>query len=377
VIDADDPRTATLFLCGDVMTGRGIDHVLSHAGDPRLREGYVKDAAEYVAIAEAANGPVPRPVRDDYIWGEALEELARVQPRALVANLETSVTTSDEYWTGKGIHYRMHPGNVGCLTSARLDVCTLANNHVLDFGAAGLIETLDTLTQAGIRTAGAGRDLAAAQAPAVVPLLSDSRLLVFACGCASSGVLEEWAATASRPGVDLLPNLLRQTAAGVGARVRQHKRTGDVAMVSIHWGDNWGYEVSDAQRHFAHGLIEEGVDVVYGHSSHHPRPIEIHRGRLVLYGCGDFINDYEGISGYEDYRDDLALMYFPTIDTASGALVSLRMVPMQIKRFRLQRASAADTRWLRDRLARCSTRFGTRVTVGEDGALIGSAPTGQ
>jgi poly-gamma-glutamate capsule biosynthesis protein CapA/YwtB (metallophosphatase superfamily) len=54
--------------------------------------------------------------------------------------------------------------------------------------------------------------------------------------------------------------------------------------------------------------------LVHGHSSHHPRPFEVYRRTSILYGCGDYLHDYEGISGYEPFRDDLTLMYFPRID---------------------------------------------------------------
>ena len=139
----------TLFVCGDVMTGRGIDQILPDPSAPELQESCVRDAREYVALAEQVNGPLARPVDFRYIWGDALAELDRVSPHARIINLETSITTSDTYWPGKGIHYRMNPRNVPCLTAARVDVCALANNHVLDFGYAGLEETLRTLEAEG------------------------------------------------------------------------------------------------------------------------------------------------------------------------------------------------------------------------------------
>jgi poly-gamma-glutamate capsule biosynthesis protein CapA/YwtB (metallophosphatase superfamily) len=67
-------------------------------------------------------------------------------------------------------------------------------------------------------------------------------------------------------------------------------------------------------RQFAHALIDEaGFDLVHGHSSHHPKAIEVHHGRIILYGCGDFITDYEGIKGYESFRDDLVRCIYPSI----------------------------------------------------------------
>jgi poly-gamma-glutamate synthesis protein (capsule biosynthesis protein) len=143
-----------------------------------------------------------------------------------------------------------------------------------------------------------------------------------------------------------------------------------VVVASIHWGGNWGYAVPAAHRRFAHALVEQcGVDVVHGHSSHHPLGIEVHQGRPILYGCGDFLNDYEGISGYEAYRGDLSLMYFLDVDPASGKLLRMVMVPMQMRRFRLNRASAKDARWLRDRLDRESRSLGCEVQAAADGNL--------
>jgi poly-gamma-glutamate synthesis protein (capsule biosynthesis protein) len=101
-------------------------------------------------------------------------------------------------------------------------------------------------------------------------------------------------------------------------RVRREKRPGDVVLRSIHWGSNWGYDVTDDQVRFAHRLVDGGVDLVHGHSSHHPRPIEVHRGKLVLYGCGDLINDYDGISGHEEFRPDLRLLYFAALEPPPG-----------------------------------------------------------
>jgi poly-gamma-glutamate synthesis protein (capsule biosynthesis protein) len=358
----------TLFLAGDVMTGRGIDQILARPSAPELHEPFVTDAREYMRLAEQASGPVPRGVAPDYIWGDALAEWERMAPAARIVNLETSITRSDDY-ERKGINYRMHPDNIGCLHAARLDICILANNHVLDYGPAGLVETLQTLERAGIRTVGAGRNREEALRPVVHALPGGQHLIVGACAHESSGVPDHWAAPTEEPGVHLLADLGDDTAADVAARVARHKLPGDITILSIHWGGNWGYDVPRQHINFAHRLVEHGVDVVYGHSSHHVRPIEIYRDRLILYGCGDFIDDYEGISGHERYRDDLVLMFFPSLSPQTGQLLALEMTPLQIRRMRLNRASAADTRWLCDTVNEVSRAFGTQVTLTEHGAL--------
>lgn len=359
----------TLFLCGDVMLGRGVDQILAHPGDPALREAYVEDARSYVRMAESVHGPVPVPVDASWPWGEALRVLDEAAPDARIVNLETSVTRDGTFAPGKEVHYRMHPANLPALAVARPDVTVLANNHVLDFGRPGLLETLDALARAGLRTAGAGRDADEAYAPAAIPLPGGRRLRVFALGARSSGVPSGWAATADRPGVAYVPDYSPGAAEAV---LRRLGRAGGLTVVSVHWGSNWGYRVPREQVRFAHALIDGGADVVHGHSSHHPRPLEVYRDRLILYGCGDFVDDYEGISGYEEYRDDLRLAFLVSVDAESGRLAGLRMVPFQARRMRLEPASGQDRAWLRAVLDRISG--GVEVRQAADGSLVVPAP---
>ena len=313
----------------------------------------------------------PGPWAFDYVWGDALAELERALPDARIINLETSLTTSEDARPDKRIHYRAHPGNAACLTAAKIDCCVLANNHVLDWGVRGLEETLDTLHAAGVRTAGAGHDAAEAAAPAVIELAANRRVLVFAFGMESAGVPPEWAATKSRPGVRVLRDLSAAAADGVAASIGAAKRSGDIVVVSIHWGSNWGYEISQAERVFAQRLIDAGAaDIVHGHSSHHPKAIEIYRGRLILYGCGDFLNDYEGISGHESFRAELALMYFPTLDAASGKLARLSLTPACISRFRMNLAKDEQAAWLAAMLEHEGRRFSTRVERDAENRLV-------
>jgi len=360
----------TIFMCGDVMTGRGIDQVLPCPGSPRIHEPYVRDARRYVELAEEANGPIPQAVDFVHIWGDALEILNGMAPDVRIINLETSVTTSDDYWKGKGINYRMHPGNIPCLTAAGIDICSLANNHLLDWGYAGLMETLQTLKESSIKGAGAGRNLAEAAAPAIKEVARKGRVIVFSYGSDTSGIPLQWAAGANRAGVNLLPDLSANTVRAIQAGIVEWKQPGDIVVSSIHWGGNWGYAVPREETEFAHNLIDHaGVDVVHGHSSHHAKGIEVYHGKAVIYGCGDFINDYEGISGYGQFRGDLSLMYFVQMDQTTGTLTGVQMKPTRMKGFRVQKASHDDALWLRDMLNREGKRFGTWVTMAEDTTL--------
>jgi poly-gamma-glutamate synthesis protein (capsule biosynthesis protein) len=353
------------------MTGRGIDQVLPHPGDARLYEPYIRDARGYVQLAERANGAIARPVDFGYVWGDALAVLTQAMPDARIINLETAVTRSDEYWPGKGINYRMNPDNIACISAAHIDCCVLANNHVLDWGYSGFADTLRTLQAAGLSTAGAGRNRQQAEAPAIIEVAGEGRVMVFAFGATSSGIPRAWAATRTRPGINLLPDFSPATVRHIADQVAAVKRPGDIAVASIHWGGNWGYTIPDQHRSFAHRLIDTaGIDVIHGHSSHHPRGIEVYRDKLIIYGCGDFLNDYEGIHGYEEYRGDLALMYLAELEPRSGRLAGLEMVPLQMRQFSLHHASEQDARWLADTLQREGAALDTRVERRGDNVLV-------
>lgn len=362
-----------IFLSGDVMTGRGIDQILPHRGDPELRESVVNDARTYVSLAEQVNGKIPVPAEFAWPWGEALELLDAFAPDVRLINLETAITAGGEFMRGKAVHYRMHPGNIECLNAIRPDACALANNHILDFGTQGLADTLDTLTRAGIRGLGAGLDADHAERPAVVALPDGSHVVIASVGMGSSGIPRRWAAGESQPGVATVADMSDRSATEIADRVVAMKGPGDIGIVSVHWGSNWGYDVEPAQVAFAHRLIDAGVDIVHGHSSHHPRPIEVYRGRLIMYGCGDTIDDYEGIRTFDAFRHELRLLYFASIDRDSGRLAALRMAPMRMRRMRLEHSSSDEGEWLRSTLEHTSQPFGTRVDT-IDGVLTLHGP---
>lgn len=338
-----------LLLAGDVMTGRGIDQVMPHPCPPALHEPVVRDARDYVRFAREANGPIPSPVGPDYIWGDALRAMDRLAPHARLVNLETAITSDGRPWPGKGIHYRMNPAHADCLSAAHIDACSLANNHVLDWGREGLGETLRVLREAGIATAGAGKDSSRAGAPAVVPLRGGGNLLLFARATESSGVPPSWAASQDGPGVALIESPEEQSAQALAEEVKARRHPGDIVVISMHWGANWVPSVPPSHRAFARRLIDLGAaDIVWGHSSHHPLPVEVYRGKLIIYGCGDLINDYEGIANAGPERSDVGCLYAATLGRDTGDLCSLEIVPFQIRNFRLGPPDPAALAWLAD-----------------------------
>ena len=359
-----------LFLCGDVMLGRGIDQVLRQPCNPALHEDHVTSALDYVHLAETAKGPIPRGASASYVWGAALDELSFAKPDLRIINLETSITRSEDY-EPKGINYRMSPENADCLSAAEIDCCALANNHVFDWGEAGLLETMSSLRRLQIKSAGAGRNSAEAGAPAILPLKDAGRVVVYSFASVTSGTPKKWAATYERAGINLLRDLTDTSAKDITSRISADCRADDVVVVSVHWGPNWGYEIDSEQRKFAHTLLDSGrISVIHGHSSHHAKAIELCDSGLILYGCGDFLNDYEGISGYEHYRGDLSLMYFVSIERDTRAILGVDIVPLRVKHFQLVRPENGDVAWIQQRLDRESRKFGTRIVKSDDCRLL-------
>ncbi len=357
----------TLFLCGDVMLARGIDQILAEPCDPKLYEPYMDDARDYIVLAEESSGPIPRHVSGAYPWGDVLDLLDGARPDARIINLETSITRRGEHDASKDIHYRVSPENAACLAPARVDVCALANNHVLDWGEPGLLDTLDTLDHLGIVRCGAGRSLDEALQPAVVER-GGQRIAVFAIGCADAGVPPWWSAAPNRPGVSVIEDIDDSAVAYVRDAIAPWRRRDTLVVLSIHWGGNWGFGISMTHRRFAHRVIDDaGVDIVHGHSSHHVKGIEVHHGHPILYGCGDLLTDYEGIRGHESYRGDLGLLYLVTVDD-SHVLRELVMVPTRMHRFRISRAAPADAEWLAAVLTRSGHALHTSAS--SDGQQI-------
>jgi len=362
--------TLTLFMCGDVMTGRGIDQILAYPGNPVLYEHFMKSAMGYVRLTERKNGRISFPVNDKYIWGYAIQELERKSPDLRMINLETAITKCNNYWKNKGINYRMNPENMGCLKVADIDYCSLANNHVLDWGSEGLAETLATLDKVSIKHSGAGLSEHEAKQPAIFDMNGKGRILIFAFGFTNSGIPLDWT-SGKHPGVNLFTDYSVRTVKLIKNQVDQFVKEGDIVVASVHWGGNWGYEVDPDQVRFARQLIDEvGIDVIHGHSSHHVRGMEVYKGRLILYGCGDFLNDYEGISGHESYRDDLGLMYFVNLETVSGRILSMQMIPTKIKNFKVNRAGISEIRWMYKLLNRECRKYGTHVQYNESEDLV-------
>ncbi|PVZ58409.1 CapA family protein [Arthrobacter sp. H-02-3] len=285
-----------------------------------------------------------------YPWGDTLELLREADVR--VANLECVLASGGEPEPGKIFHFRSDLKNVDSLRAAGIDVVSLANNHVLDFGADAFREMLPALDGAGILHAGAGPDLDAARRPAV------RRVGGTAVGfIAFTDNQPDWEAGPSVPGVYYVPvDDAGERGAALLDLVQRTKARVQLLIVSAHWGGNWGSDAPARHQDLARDLIDAGADVVFGHSPHVFRGVGIHRNRPIIFSAGDFVDDY-AVDPVE--RNDQSFLF--VLGTEGSDPHMLRLYPTVIAGFQARRArgSAAG---IAARMQRLSQHLGTRST---------------
>jgi poly-gamma-glutamate capsule biosynthesis protein CapA/YwtB (metallophosphatase superfamily) len=318
----------TLALTGDVMLGRGVNETL--------------DAS-----------------RPEEPWGDALPLLHAADLR--VINLECAITTHRRPWTRtrKVFHFRADPVAVEVLRAARIDACSLANNHTLDFEEAGLLDTLDHLQAAGVRYAGAGRD----PEEAARPVLLDGGVGLVAF----TDNEPPFAAGPGKPGTNYLPvstepGVLRRVEEAIGAA---REAGAETVVFSNHWGPNMVRRPPEAFRRFARAVIDLGADVYYGHSAHVFQGVEVYRGRPILYDAGDFIDDY---AVDPELRNDRSFLFHLSIE--GGEFRRLELFPVVLPYARVELAAGDEREAIMDLMQDLSAEMGTTFERLEDRLVL-------
>lgn len=321
----------TLAIAGDVMLGRLVNDTL------------------------AEHGP-------GYAWGDVAPLLWSAD--AALINLECAITTRLVRWHDghyKPFHFRGDPAAVETLRRGRVDFAALANNHIEDFGPDGLLDTISALDHAGIAHAGAGRDLGAARAPAILTVRGLRIAIV-----AFADYPRAWAATATSPGLNFTTvSVDDETFAPVAAAIAAAREVADVVIFSIHWGPNMRVRPPEEFRHFAHRVLDAGATIFWGHSAHVVQGVEpIPDDGVILYDTGDFIDDY---AADPELRNDLGALFLIRLRERTVEQVSL--VPVRIHRMQVNRATGDDRRWFIRHLHMLCRELGGSVQGAADGSL--------
>ena len=323
----------TVALVGDVMLGRRVNDAL-------------------------------RTLRPEQPWGDVLPLLVSADLR--LVNLECAITDHKQPWTRtpKVFHFRADSSAVEVLKAARVDVCSLANNHTLDFEEQGLLDTMEHLKAAGIRHAGAGHNREEAARPALLTPRSDrpSRVALLAF----TDNEPPFAARPDRPGTNYLPvSLEPEVLSRVEAAVTAAREAGaETVVFSNHWGPNMVQRPSALFRRFARAVMDRGVDVYYGHSAHVFQGVEIYDGKPILYDTGDFIDDY---AVDPRLRNDWSFLF--RISLEGSGFRRLELFPVILPYARAQLAKGSEREAILDRMERLSCEMGTAF-VRREGQLV-------
>lgn len=287
-------KTLVFTFTGDVMIGRAVNEYL-----------------------KAINKP-------EAIWGNTLVDLQKSD--LVFINLECALTKIQKQGEKEVpvFFFRSEPENVASLVSAGVDYAALANNHILDFGKTGLRETIETLIAAKIKYSGAGENLDQASQPAELEC-QGMKIKVFSL----TDNEPCWEAAPKKAGTYYLPIETKDKRfKRLIERISQAKKQNCLVIVSAHWGPNMVRVPPKHHMDFAHGLIDAGVDIFHGHSSHVFQPVEIYKKKVIFYDGGEMIDDY-AVDPF--LRNDQSFLYQVILDQGQIQKVILKPVRIEIK----------------------------------------------
>lgn len=256
------------------------------------------------------------------VWGDTLPLLKSLD--SVVCNLECAMSDRGEPWSSppKEFYFRSDTRNIGALSAAGFRAVSIANNHTIDYGYNALSDTLHVLDKAGIRHAGAGLSFKEASSLASIGL-KDLEIGLLAI----TDNQQEWESDVNQPGVYFVPiDLSDARAKRLLESVEEAKEKSDILVVSAHWGGNWGYKPPKEHVEFAHALVDAGADIIFGHSCHVFRGVEVYRERPIIYSAGDFVDDY---AVDPDERNDESFVF--VAETTDLTITRLLLYPTKIE----------------------------------------------
>lgn len=300
-------------------------------------------------------------VDPDYPWGNTLSILQRADLR--ICNLECVLSNIGNPWsvTPKIFHFRSDEKNIGSLQAANVNIVSLANNHVLDYEYEALLRMLGLLDEQKILYAGAGKDFQEATKPALYQLNNQKIGLI-----AFTDNEPDWAAEENKPGVYYVPiEIDDERAQDLFRRVKKLRQEVDFLIVSAHWGPNWGHTPPQEHIVFAHALIDAGVDLIFGHSGHVFRGIEIYKERPIIYCAGDFIDDY---AVDEIEKNDESFIF--VVEKEPDKNLQLYLYPTCINRFQANLATHYSKKTILLKMESLCRDLGTHIKCFSDHAVL-------
>lgn len=281
-----------------------------------------------------------------------------------LVNLECAITNSSIKWKAapKAFYFGAPLKAIQTLLYSKIDLVSLANNHVLDFDYKGLQDTLYYLRKNNITFCGAGQNIETAKDPALI-VCKDLRIgMVSFCDHQS-----DYSATDKIPGIAFL-NLNDESALlDEFHRALEKMKIKKVnwPIVSLHWGPNMVDRPSKKFIKLAHSIIEMGYKMVFGHSAHTFHGIELYKGYPIIYAAGDFVDDY-----YVDpyFKNDHQLLFELVI--ANQRLKQINLHPIFIHQCRVLPAIGEQFKYIASTMSARCLELGTHVTIEKNNRLV-------
>ena len=226
--------------------------------------------------------------RGEGIYGILSEEVVNIMNAAdiMVANNEFTISDRGAPMPNKYYTFRANTNRVGIYDEMGVDLVTLANNHVYDFGEDAFLDTLDTLTSNDIPYVGAGRNIEEASRPYY--FIANGYKIAFVNATRAEKFILTPEATDTTGGVLRAYDPTRFKEA-----IKTVKENSDFVIALIHWGKEDSHELEQVQIDTGKEYIDSGADILIGTHAHTLQGIEFYNNKPIIYNIGDFIFNRE------------------------------------------------------------------------------------
>ncbi len=240
------------------------------------------------------------------------------QGDVVFGNLESPISQRGEALLSKRYTFRAALFSVESLVDGGINMVSLANNHILDYGLEAMEDTMDILTEHGIYHAGAGRNMDEAHAGTILEVKGYKvGLLAYTDDFAVPARLRSfWQAGHDQGGAALIHDQKR-----IREDILRLREETDVLLVSFHWGYEYTYTISKEQRELAYLAVDAGADMILGHHPHVPQGVEIYRGKPIAYSLSNFV--FYPFTSRPETQDTLIL----GAEFHEGEIISVTLLP--------------------------------------------------
>lgn len=305
-----------IIAAGDILLDRGVGRYLEERGYDYPYDG----------------------IKDEIIKGDIA-----------IANLECPLTDSgNAIYKRPELIFKGSKLNGAALKGAGFDILSLANNHTMDQGREGLIDTVKVLESYGIRPLGAGMTRDEARKPVFIEKRRRKIGFLGYCDFPPEGYIYD----------EDKADVARADMKSLGEEVRAARENCDFLVVSFHWGKEFDCYPGDRQREMAHAVIENGADLIIGHHPHVLQGVEEYKGKLIFYSLGNFVFDSQLPKGTDE-----SVIIDITVDR--GELRGARIIPFRIEDCRPVIAQGQAAKLILERYRVCSEDYGVSIDMAD------------